>query len=708
VYVEHKGGNLFYGGERLRLWGGVGYGSIPRMRRMGFNAWRVWPVADKAYDERSIVSGDFAASAKGDGSEMDRIDRMYADFKSEGFFLMATQLMGVMPAKLLMRDDSFVAGGDDWEAWKAAVKEMPGSADAGGSANFRRLAFVDERAKQARLRHAVNFLNRVNPYTGKRYAEEEHIAVWELDNELGIVRHLLEGGGAKWPKYFRGKLDAKWSAWVSGRYADEKDLLGAWGRLEDGERYGSLKAVAVGAGNDGAAKRAGDFTRFTIELADAFYQELRTLCRKQAAEGAGVAVAAFSFDTQYRPSIPWIYQQTRGDVANFGMYFWDTTSQIAKQPAAYVMDGHTVDDKVTVIYETNQARPSPYRTEYPFRLAALASWQDWDAVFFHYWGGNGGGENDEEYMGRPMKYMTASHYWDGVHHESDPAMTSMMALGGRMFLGGMIPAAPKPAIYRVGAKGIFSGTFANGIGMKDDVFSRGARLRFEPDGDFDLIKENAVSGPEDGAVHGGPVTWDWRKGRLIIDTPTAKVFVGPAPAEGWKFGGGITLSGISKPWISFALASADGRPLTECSKAWVSSMADAVNTGFEFDWNVKGGPTEQAKAIRNMGAAPVIVDRVDYTVSFPTKMKWQVDAYDFAVRRLQETSGTNSVVRVRSQPRSGEVPNDRPQEIWMNVLKISGRGEAADPVNDPSAGAMASASPEEGGEASDGSLAGFW
>ena len=197
VYVEHKGGNLFYGGERLRLWGGVGYGSIPRMRRMGFNAWRVWPVADKAYDERSIVSGDFAASAKGDGSEMDRIDRMYADFKSEGFFLMATQLMGVMPAKLLMRDDSFVAGGDDWEAWKAAVKEMPGSADAGGSANFRRLAFVDERAKQARLRHAVNFLNRVNPYTGKRYAEEEHIAVWELDNELGIVRHLLEGGGGR-------------------------------------------------------------------------------------------------------------------------------------------------------------------------------------------------------------------------------------------------------------------------------------------------------------------------------------------------------------------------------------------------------------------------------------------------------------------------------------------------------------------------------
>lgn len=715
VYVERRGGNLYYGGERLRLWGAVGYGNIARMRRMGFNAWRVWPVGDRSYDERSIVSGSFVEAVKGDGSDLDRIDRMFGEFKENGFFLMATQLMGVMPPKLLLRDDSFVAGGEDWEAWKTAVKALAGGNDAGGSAAFRRMAFVDERARKARFKHAVNFLNRVNPYTGKRYAEEEHIAIWELDNELGFVRHVLEGGALKWPAYFKDKLDARWTEWVHARYPSEVDLIKAWGRLETGESYGKLQGRPVAAqARTASSIRLRDFTQFVIGLADGFYQDLRETARSQAPQGVGAAVAPFSFDTQYRPSIPWIYQQSLGDVANFGMYFWDTSSQLSRPPAAYVMDSHTVDDKLTVIYETNQARPSPYRTEYPFRLAALASWQDWDALFFHYWSGDGSGE-DEEFLTRPMKYMTVSHYWDAVHHDQDPAMTSMMAAAGRIFLSGAIPPAPSPALYRIGAKGIFSNRFADGLGMREDTFARGARLRFEPQGDFDLIKENAGDGTAPpGAVHSGnAVDWDWPSKRLIIDTPQAKVYVGPAPAEGWSFRDGITLSGVSAPWLSFALVSADGLPLAECSKAHLTSMSDAVNTGFEFDWQVRGGPVDQAKAVVNPGRAPVRVDKVDYSVSFPRAMDWKVKSYDFALRPIAATSGESGVLRVRSQPAAdavSTVSNARPQEIWMNVVHFNARGESVKPVIDASAGASAAAkaSRQPVQEATDPALAGLW
>jgi hypothetical protein len=308
--------------------------------------------------------------------------------------------------------------------------------------------------------------------------------------------------------------------------------------------------------------------------------------------------------------------------------------------------------------------------------------------------------------------MTVSHYWDGVHHDQDPVMTSTMAAAGRLFLEGMIPPAPSPAIYRVGAKGIFSYDYANGLSMRGDTFERGAVLRFEPEGDFALIKENAG----DGAAPSGPVrsgeavTWDWPAGRLLIDTPRAKVYVGPAPEKGWTFKDGITLSDVSSPWVSFALVSADGRPLAETSRAYLTSMFDAANTGFEFNWSVQGGPIDQAKGIINHGRSPALVDKVDYTVSFPRAMDWKVKSYDFLLRELADTSGQSSVVRVRAKPEAGAVPNTRSQEIWMNVIDITGRGASATPVVDASPGAGRAV---KGGEAArtettDAALASVW
>ena len=68
--------------------------------------------------------------------------------------------------------------------------------------------------------------------------------------------------------------------------------------------------------------RQRDFVRFWVELLDTFNQQFRRHCRAQMPQGVGVNVAPFSFDTQYRPSIPWDYSKWLGDVNCFGMYFW--------------------------------------------------------------------------------------------------------------------------------------------------------------------------------------------------------------------------------------------------------------------------------------------------------------------------------------------------------------------------------------------------
>ena len=73
--------------------------------------------------------------------------------------------------------------------------------------------------------------------------------------------------------------------------------------------------------------------------------------------GVGVAVAPFSFDTQYRPSIPWDYSKSLGDVNCFGMYFWGLSEELARPPSLYVIDSHTLADRPTRALR-NQPRPA--------------------------------------------------------------------------------------------------------------------------------------------------------------------------------------------------------------------------------------------------------------------------------------------------------------------------------------------------------------
>ncbi len=92
------------------------------------------------------------------------------------------------------------------------------------------------------------------------------------------------------------------------------------------------------------------------------------------------------------------------------MYYWDLKSTLDKPPSSYLIDSFTVENKPIVLYETNIGRPNPYRAEYPLKLAALASYQNWDGVFWHYWGPVGAG-GELAYLNGIMAPPATSHYW---------------------------------------------------------------------------------------------------------------------------------------------------------------------------------------------------------------------------------------------------------------------------------------------------------
>lgn len=679
VFTTIKDGHLHYDGQRLRLWGVVGYPDVPRLTKMGFNAQRVWQPSSQdfgkvgtSYTAESIRTGAFAPYVQGDNSDMDKADRHFAELKKHGFFVMFAALSGTMPINALLSDDSFIAGGNDWEEWKAAIKQKGGE-----PAHW---TLVDERLQRAKIQHAKNLLNHVNPYTGQRYAEEETIAIYEIFNENGFVYKGLTGAIDKWPAYFRKKLDARWNAWLKKRYATDAALAKAWGRVRDGE---SLSAGSIGFApvlaqrTEYPEQRGNDIVEFMIDLCDSFHQEFRTEARSVGTPGKGVAVVPFSFDTLYRPSIQWAYVQSKGDVHSLGMYFFDLRTMLDKPPSAYVIDSLTVKGMPNVVYETNNGRPGPTRAEYPFKLAALASHQDWDGVIWHYWA-PGGREDDLAYLTGIIQPPRPTHYWTAVHNEYDQVMCSSIAMAGRLFLNGMVPTAVDPATILVGGQGLNSYSSFRGIGARQLTFTRGAALAFDPKARSDVTVDGEPMPPSDRltqAIKSGEyVTWDWPNARLIIDAPNIKAYIGKTD-KAFRFSDGITVGDFSTPFIAFSLVSADGSPLTgpnAAKRVYVTGVADAQNTGFDFDWSVKGGPAEQAKAVRNVGREPVVVERVGYTVWFPTEIDATRKDYDFALRE------TGSVRAAGNQlVQSGDTP-------FVSVIEIATRGApAATPLKEP-------------------------
>lgn len=700
VYATMRDGRLQYGDERLRLWGMVKDGSGERIRQLGFNSVRVW-FQDSFYTPESAKRGRVMEYVPGDGSKLDRYDRMMADYRRNGLFVMLATTVGSgtgkIPIDLMASDDSWLAGGDDWRAWKEAVRQVK---------NLDGFGYLDERLWRIRLRHAENVLDHRNPYTGKRYAEEESIALIEVNNEAGLAKRWLEGGFAAWPDYFRAKLVARWNEWLARRYPDPADLLAAWGRLDPDEAPGAVKPEPILANRNRYPRaRQQDLLRFVCDLIDGRNQEYRTFCRGLAPNGVGVNVVPFSFDSQYQPNTLWTYGNRLGDTSTVSMYFWRHDSMLTSPPGLYVLDSTRSADRLAVIYETQRARPSPCRGEYPYLLAAMTSWQDFDVVMWH--GSWIGGRSPEELLAGTVPPPTKSHFWSGVHLEHDPVMSAAIAMAGRVYLAGTPGVAPRPATYRLGADAIFSYDVWNGLGgraMSMDTFTRGSRLVFAPDEpggvsvDGVPLIDRPAAPPATGPVATGPqVTWDWPNGRLIIDAPTTKVLVGRTPAS-HRFADGIILSGLERPFTVFALISADGRPLcgAEASRRMlVSSGGDARNTGADFDFSVPGGPLEQAKAVRSLGHAPVVVDPAGFTLAFPTPISGTFTAYDFALREI-----------LRLPLADASALRQPGQTWWMGELAIASRGPAAEPPCDQSPGATTAAiALPAGSERSDPALA---
>lgn len=90
---------------------------------------------------------------------------------------------------------------------------------------------VDDRMIKLQQEYARDLLDRVNPYTKLRYADDPAIMVVEINNENSLVGWPGESPGAgldAMPPEFRAVVIAKWNAWLKAKYRDTAGLTKAW------------------------------------------------------------------------------------------------------------------------------------------------------------------------------------------------------------------------------------------------------------------------------------------------------------------------------------------------------------------------------------------------------------------------------------------------------------------------------------------------
>jgi len=671
VYCRMRDGKLYYGDKRLRLWGVCRHWSrnperqAERVKKMGFNAVRCWGPTTDAYTAESMKRGEFAPGG------MDGYDRYYAALKKRGVFVMSPSIMYRKAGsgdlwKVLLEDDSWLAGGDDWEEWKEAMRET--------GFNQKVHWYIDERARRVFKRHARNFLTHRNPYTGKTYAEEEGIFMHELANETGWVKAALNGWITRRNSYFQKKMKRKWNEWLRERYKDDTALREAWGKLEDGESLtaGSVEMAPFAKEREAYPERRGrDHAEFWVGVADGANQEIRSYCRSLAPKGVGVNVVPFSFDTQHHGSVQWNYCNAQGDVICLTKYVGRYYPRVALPPEWNTLTYNTVQGRATVLYEVNACRPNPYRTEFPMQIAALASWQDWDGVFWHYMQEPGAdwaqANADEHYLIEELALRSAPQF-EHLWFDADPVMCSALALAGQAFRGFAIDPAPKPLVYKVGGKAVWSLEHNRALAIISQTYERGARIAYDPEGDYAIIAPKGYplsdERPEKAVKH-HQIHWDRPNGRLIVDTPTFKAYTG-RPVKRHTFAGGIVLSGINTDFVTFAMASADGKPLTgrnASERIYVTAVFHAKNTSFEMDIEGIGTariPTGQyLTRIKDKGRAPAVVDRVTYRLEFPGNLDYRFEGYDFALRKC-----------VEKESRDTNTWEHDGRELYMGVLKV--------------------------------------
>ena len=530
--LQVNGEHLYQNGQQVRLWGvhvSAGMSApayadseriVAQLTELGFNAVAVWGT------EKMFAHG-VPASRKGDGSAMDRMDYFIHSCRKAGMVLWLAAA-----ARLPLADESvFVPGAVpnlDIQGW---MQEMRALESAPRKEWLRKHAlYLDPNLQALKLRFLKQLLTHVNPYSGHDYASDEGIMLY-LDDETHFISRAssVNQGYQEWPPYMKRLLE-----WRLGSHSD---------------------------GHKGVFEIAEDWV-------DRLLAETKAVAPK----------LLLNTTTTGKPSIQDILLSCRGDFCAHGGGGASAGEPDLQAPPRFGKGPHSREFKVAgkpwIMYTAHAFKHSPERIYWPVALAAFASYQDADGVFFWFWGSDPQAESKNVH-GKQDRFDLAS----------DPAIHGQLRLASLLFRNHYLPSAEVNYKVRIGPAALGDGRFGGQWRHQESykhasevVLKTGVRLLYDsqqtepvrlPRLPFTPLKSPHVW--QDGDQN-RRVVWDWENGRLFIDTPEAKALLGSLDAA-HVFADEVKVSVPDGAKMAFVIASADGLPLQQSRLIYANASA---------------------------------------------------------------------------------------------------------------------------------------
>jgi len=664
-FVTKKGADFYYNGAQIRLFGaniGVSFAShaeidmfVDRLLAMNIGAVRAWLYVGGSMFVTKIISEkleteEFTPSAKGDGSYWDCTDYFFARLQKEGIFVDSTMLMSV--------PKSVSSEMDFWYAHTC----------------------VSDRYRAYRINHIRKILNRVNLYTGQRYAEMPVFATWELHNELGTVPRIMSGWYKKWAPAHQELLREKWNAWLLKKYKNTAALKKKWGQLNESEDpvKGTVTLNPVYGEEDKYPKQRGiDFLNFVQSVFIEANRELEAAARACAPKEVGINTAPIVHTTHTAVNLHGQYADSMGDFTACGIYqspytkdkknpFYPFSPFVTRRPYFYNINFQTSANKPFMIYEASFHRPYKYRVEFIPVLGLLGAGLGWDALYFYTFNSPSpvGGSSPLFFSAAPIAVPYAIHqrgYTSAFRSASDEVVMATLAVTGQAFTNGIAPNREETRIT-FGKGAILNHRFRNygpravttdpvftelvGGGVMEYFMMPGmyrkmidASVRTKLTVDFNLKQEAPIR------VEGKPlaeikddtmtlnaspdITWNPKKSVVILDNRHSKILTGVLP-EVLKFKDGVVFHPDKSMFAFFGMSSRDGKPLAESKEIVFALTSESQNTGYKLNpEKMISGPLALIPAIENRGTAPVIVTRPSGTIHVPGA-PFTLKRYNFA------------------------------------------------------------------------------
>jgi hypothetical protein len=312
-----------------------------------------------------------------------------------------------------------------------------------------------------------------------------------------------------------------------------------------------------------------------------------------------------------------------------------------------------------VIYETMAFQPGKYRADYPLRIAAFATVQDLDVVDWHFYGEHAYGAKATS-----LQMPNEGHYWQAVVFGGDEVMLASMKLASTIFVHGDLKPPEHPTVLVVGRDILYNSEASKWEpvfqSLAPTAMQFGLRLRFDPKAPKSHFVGKNLTTYTDVCRPTPEITYRWKQGMLIIESPRVRMLAGFVP-QSFTFDGHETLKDIQlnippgtpyvregERYICFAVCTQDNKPLESSSDIVAMAVSTSWNSGFKFDPDKfdaaeKVRPHAPLSAAKSMdpGGLPVLVTRVGWTLDAPWLAGMTVRRNDFSLQtyRTDHLSG---------------------------------------------------------------------